>query len=226
MCWHKWVWLAALPLQFSHCTANMFALQFYRAFNSCGLRSSWWTWRFILWLRCVTVKYDSFLLDLLSPIINQHEKKSGKWKKKFIFQWWTKCHVLQKKNTQPLKYEYKKNKEYVLSKIVLSFCVSGWIKAVRMIIANIVKEIGKKIPCYKKYSLRTRWDPNTFYIVVVVFEGENCMWFFIRWLWIGDLLLLVSKQMTKKLPNRAKQESSNKNDGRLSTFTGKKAAKR
>lgn len=35
-------------------------------------------------------------------------KKSGKWKKKFIFQWWTKCHILQKKNTQPLKYEYKK----------------------------------------------------------------------------------------------------------------------
>lgn len=147
------------------------ALQFYRAFNSCGLRSSWWTWRFILWLRCVTVKYDSFLFDLLSPIINQHEKKSGKWKKKFIFQWWTKCHVLQKKNTQPLKYEYKKNKEYVLSKIVLSFCVSGWIKAVRMIIANIVKEIGKKYHVIKK----TLFAPDEIQILFIlwffVFEG-------------------------------------------------------
>lgn len=154
----------------------------------------------------MTVKYDSFLFDLLSPIINQHEKKSGKWKKKFIFQWWTKCHV-QKKNTHFWNMNTTKNKEYVLSKNVLSFCVSGWMKAEHMIIAKIVKEI-EKIPCNKKYSLRTRWDPNTFLYygcsiwrgkLYVVFHTEALNWWFIAFSFQTNDKKIAKQSKTRKL---------------------------
>lgn len=70
-------------------------------------------------------------------------KKERNMKEKFHFSMVNKVSCTKKEYTLFEIWIQKRNKEYVLSKNVLSFCVSGWIKAVRMIIANIVKEIEK-----------------------------------------------------------------------------------